>query len=317
MNILITGIGAIIGYGIIESLKLSRLDVKIIGTDIFPENYGKYQCDVFHQVPLTSDPDYFEFIQKIILENSVDLIFPGIEQDLHFFNQNRIKFDTAIVLNKAELIELSKDKMEMYNFLKTNDFKHLIPTEENLNFEVAKKRFGLPFVIKPKKSYASKGFYVINSEKDFINIAHQISSETLFQPYIGTNSEEYTVSIFGNGKGGYFDQIIMKRTLSAAGASEKTSVVLNDEPIESAINDLCKLFSPVGPTNFQFRKDKGLAYLLEINPRISSACSIRSKFGYNEPLMCIDFYLQNQQPKIEDKLAGRAVRFISDFIIYE
>lgn len=317
MNVLITGIGAIIGYGIIESLKISRLDVRIIGTDIFSENYGKYQCDVFHQVPLTSDPDYLEFIKKIIIENSIDLIFPGIEQDLHFFNQHRAKFDTEIVLNKADLIELSKDKMEMYNFLKKKEFKHLIPTKENLKFEEAISNFGLPFIIKPKKSYASKGFFIIKNENDYKEIAQQISSETLFQPYIGSNDNEFTVSLFGDGNGGYYDSVILKRTLSAAGASEKTNVILKDELIESALIELCQIFCPIGPTNFQFRKDKDNVFLLEINPRISSACSIRSKFGYNEPQMCIDYYVQKIEPRVQDKKEGRVIRYISDFVIYE
>ena len=54
-NILVTGVGAIIGYGIIESLKLSNLNCKIIGTDIYEENYGKYICDEFIQVPYTNN----------------------------------------------------------------------------------------------------------------------------------------------------------------------------------------------------------------------------------------------------------------------
>jgi carbamoyl-phosphate synthase large subunit len=78
-----------------------------------------------------------------------------------------------------------------------------------------------------------------------------------------------------------------------------------------------KLFKPIGPTNFQFRKQQDSIYLLEINPRISSACSIRTKFGYNDPLLCIQHYLQNKKYQPINKLKGFAIRYIADKISYE
>ena len=35
VNVLVTGIGAIIGYGIIKSLRVSGLNVNIVGMDIY------------------------------------------------------------------------------------------------------------------------------------------------------------------------------------------------------------------------------------------------------------------------------------------
>lgn len=40
-NILVTGIGAIIGYGIIKSLRNSKYDCNIIGIDIFNDAIGQ------------------------------------------------------------------------------------------------------------------------------------------------------------------------------------------------------------------------------------------------------------------------------------
>jgi carbamoyl-phosphate synthase large subunit len=57
--------------------------------------------------------------------------------------------------------------------------------------------------------------------------------------------------------------------------------------------------------------------LLEINPRISSSTSIRTKFGYNEALMSVDYFLNGiipTQPKIQK---GKAIRYTEDLIIYE
>lgn len=316
-NILVTGIGAIIGYGIIESLRLANVNCKIIGVDVFGENYGKYVCDEFIKVPFTSNSSYKNVITEIIQQYQIDLIFPGIEQDLYYFIDNQKWFNTKIVLNQKELVHLSKDKWKMFQFLKNKKFAHLIDTYTDFNFKKAVETIGLPFVVKPKSSYASKGFHVIYSEKNYNDVIDEITSNTLFQPYVGSDDDEYTISVFGDGNGKYIDCLILRRYLSKAGASEKTYTINDDKELMSAVMDLTKIFKPTGPTNFQFRKNYDKVYLLEINPRISSACSLRSKFGYNDPHFCVQYYLENAKFTFFEKKDGKAVRYIADKIIYE
>jgi carbamoyl-phosphate synthase large subunit len=134
---------------------------------------------------------------------------------------------------------------------------------------------------------------------------------------IGTIDDEYTISVFGEGTGNYIDSLIFRRYLSNAGASEKIYTIKNDELLMKAVNELVKIFKPNGPTNFQFRKQNGNVYLLEINPRISSACSLRTKFGYNEPVLCVQHFLENKSYSIQNKKDGIAIRYIADKIIYE
>jgi carbamoyl-phosphate synthase large subunit len=316
-NILVTGVGAIIGYGIIESLKLANVNCKIVGVDVFEENYGKYVCDKFVQVPYTSDPEYKKVISKIIDDSKIDIIFPGIEQDLYYFIDNHHLFNAKIVLNKTELVHLSRDKWKMYEFLKGKSYSFLIPTYTGLNYKTAVDKIGLPFIIKPKSSYAAKGFHIIKNEEDFTIFADEVSESTLFQPYVGTDDEEYTISLFGDGNGGFVDSLILRRYLSKAGASEKVFTIKEDSQLEKAVKELVKIFNPQGPTNFQFRKQQEKVYLLEINPRISSACSLRAKFGYNDPLLCIQYYLEDKTYSIQDKKDGKAIRYIADKVIYE
>lgn len=256
-NILVTGVGAIIGYGIIESLKIGGVNCKIIGVDVNQENYGKYVCDEFIQVPFTSCSSYNNIIANIINNFHIDIVFPGIEQDLYYFIDNYKNFNTKIVLNKKELVYLSKNKWNMYNFLKDRSYSYLIPTFTDLTYKLAVEKVGLPFIIKPKSSYASKGFYIIGNEEDYLKVAHEVNHDTLFQPSIGTIDEEYTISLFGDGKGSYIDSFILRRYLSKVGASEKAYTIKNDEILLKAIKDLVVILKPEGPTNFQFRKKNG------------------------------------------------------------
>ena len=138
----------------------------------------------------------------------------------------------------------------------------------------------------------------------------------MIQPIVGTDEEEYTTSAFCDGIGGFFAYMTLKRKLSKDGFTDKAEVV-ELENIEDTLRSLCEVFKPIGPTNFQFRKDNSGLKLLEINPRISSSTSIRAKFGYNESLMAVDYFLEGktiEQPVIKK---GKAIRYIEDLIIYE
>ena len=136
------------------------------------------------------------------------------------------------------------------------------------------------------------------------------------QPIMGDDNEEYTTSAFCDGKGGFYAYMTLKRKLSKDGFTEKAEVVDVDD-MKEALSTLCSYFSPVGPTNFQFRRHQGGLKLLEINPRISSSTSIRSAFGYNESLLAIEYFLENKEPLQPIIKHGRAVRYMEDFIFYE
>lgn len=317
-RVLVTGAGAIIGYGIIKSLRNSGYPVYVIAADIFSESYGKYVADAFEQAPYTSAPHYYEWLDEVINQHDVDLVIPGIEQDLFSFNENRDRIATGVVLNNDRIIRLAQDKYETFQFLKQWGQIPFIPTLLNSDYETASAALGIPFIVKPRRSYASKGFYVVKSKSDFDALSNRLQAgDMIFQPYIGSIDDEYTVSVFGTGDGRYADKIILRRYLSPEGATQKAFVVQEDESLQQAVDALVAELKPVGPTNFQFRKSDTIAYLLEINPRISSACSLRTSFGYNEPGYCIDYFLKKQIPVAQLHKIGKAIRFIEDLLIYE
>ena len=54
-TVLITGVGAIIGQGIIKSLRMEDRPVRIIGIDRNPDAFGARRCDRFHPKPLNEE----------------------------------------------------------------------------------------------------------------------------------------------------------------------------------------------------------------------------------------------------------------------
>ena len=250
----------------------------------------------------------------------VDLIIPGIEIDMFKWVEHvsEIEKTGAIaLLNNVELVQLCKDKWTFYENLSKAGMPCAIVSTLSSEFDVLTSQLGLPFLLKPRRGFGSKGIVYVKTEEIFLKHQKNIGKILMAQPIIGNDDEEFTISAFCDGLGGFFANMTLRRKLSKDGFTEKATVVSTDE-FNETMSDLCKRFRPIGPTNFQFRKSEKEIKLLEINPRISSSTSIRAAFGYNESLMAVDYFLGHQttltQPEIKQ---GRAVRYIDEHIFYE
>jgi len=156
----------------------------------------------------------------------------------------------------------------------------------------------------------------VDDRASFDRYRSDVGPVLMAQPIVGADDEEYTTSAFGDGQGSFFSSITLKRTLSSEGFTEKAHVVESQDVVR-AVSALCRCFTPVGPTNFQFRRHRDGFKLLEINPRLSSSTSIRAAFGYNEAHMAIDYFLKNVKPAPPSIRRGRAVRYVEDLVFYD
>jgi carbamoyl-phosphate synthase large subunit len=256
---------------------------------------------------------------QIIKKHHVDLVVAGIEADTYKWNDNLSTIEssgTKVLKNNPTLVSICKDKWNFYTELCEADTPYLIRSSLATEFDYLVKYLGLPFILKRRVGFGSKGLVVVDSEETFLKHQEDIGSILMAQTIVGSDIEEYTTSAFCNGTGGFSATITFIRKLSKEGFTDRAEVVHLDE-IDEALKVLCKCFNPFGPTNFQFRKHHGELKLLEVNPRISSSTSIRTAFGYNECAMAVDYYLDGKEPTQPAIRQGRAVRYMEDFIFYD
>ena len=314
-NVLVTGVGAIIGYGLINSLRKSKYDVHIIGMDIYDDAYGQHICDEFIQAVPAAQEDYPEFLRRIIAEYQIDLVMFGTEQEIHRLvnEEERMGEDyKKLVINRKDIVAMSNDKWNTYEF----QIKHgieAIPTYIEGDYDTLAKKLGVPFLLKPRKSYASKGIEKIHNIEEFEFYKKRVGEQFMVQEIVGDAEHEYTAAVFGYGDGNSTRPIILKRKLSQEGSTVKAKVI-EDRYLEEHIQKLVKILKPIGPTNFQYRYGNGKYLLLETNPRISSSTSLRTAFGYNEAEMCIEYFVEGQRPEAKDIKCGEAVRYIADCV---
>ena len=319
-NILVTAVGAIVGYGMVESLRNSGYDVNIIGTDIFPDAVGQYFCDGFIQATPAADSDYIDFLKRTMDEQDIDLVLFGIEQELLKVSRAGNDMDgyrERLAMNGPELTEICNDKWRTFCWLQENGLgEYAIASTIEGSFDEIAGKFGTPFLLKPRDGRASKGIYSVDNAEDFGFYAKKMGESFMAQRITGTKDREYTVGVFGDGAGNVCAEIQMKRTLSQEGATAKAQVVHIPE-MRTAVERITAAAKPEGPCNYQFRIENGVPKLLEINPRVSASTSIRAKFGYNESAMCIEYYLEHRMPVQPEIRNGRAMRYITDWVVYE
>lgn len=324
-NILVSGASGVVGYGILRSLKMTDRDLHLFGTSIYEDSVAQGFCDTFLKAPRTSSSNYIDWLEETIKQHHIDMIIPGIEDDMYLWRENLERLEKGnakLLLNSPDLISLCRDKWAFYQHLSSVNNSHVIPSSLSSDFDKLSNKFGLPFILKPRRGFASRGVITVTDPEMFSKHKEEIGSTLMAQQLIGKEEEEYTSSAFCDGKGGFFTLMTMKRKLSNEGFTEKAEV-LDVKQIDDAISTLCHHLNPIGPTNFQFRKHNDFSAgwnrwkLLEINPRISSSTSIRSSFGYNEAAMAIDFFLDGKDPEKPLTKRGRAVRYLEDFVFYE
>jgi len=318
VRVAVTGVGAIIGQGIVRSLRLSDRPVHVVGIDRNAESLGPQFCDAFYAKPThnESSEEYIAFWNKLLTDENIDLVLPGLEVDVFFLDSHRDslnKQSAVLGLNQTKLINLARDKWRMGLELDKLDMP-VIPAVLSDDWEVCKAELGEPpFLLKPREGNGSRGMAQIHDVRDLEYWSRKSGENYMIQKLIGSDDEEYTVGAFGFGDGESLDPIVFKRRLSGAGNTQYAEVI-EHKVIENAVRKLSAHFKPLGPTNYQFRMEDGIAYLLEINPRLSSSTSLRAGFGYNEAEMSLGFYLDNAHPKMPKVTKGRGWRYSEDFL---
>jgi carbamoyl-phosphate synthase large subunit len=318
-TILVSGASGIVGYGTLRSLRSADIDLRLIGTSMYDDSVAPAFCDIFEQAVPTPDPTYMPWLLQTVRKHRVDLLIPGIEIDMYAWVDHIPAIEAAgarLLLNDVVLIHLCKDKWTFFEHLAAAGLACTIDSSLCQDFDWLRQRFGLPFLLKPRRGFGSKGIVRVESEAQFALYRAQVGPVLMVQPIVGRDEEEFTTSAFCDGQGGLFASMTLRRKLSRDGFTDRAEVV-DTQPFLDTMQQLCRHLHPHGPTNFQFRQTDDGPKLLEINPRISSSTSIRAAFGYNESTMAVDYFLNGHMPVQPAIRRGRAVRYTDDQIFYD
>ena len=91
INIMVTGVGSLLGQGIIKALKYSSLRYNLVGTDYFAKSVGLYWVDKGYILPDILDKrvnnmdEWLHIIIGIIKINGIDVVLVGLDFEVLLF----------------------------------------------------------------------------------------------------------------------------------------------------------------------------------------------------------------------------------------
>jgi len=286
IRILVTGVGSLLGQGVLKSIKDSSIDCNVTGTDYFPSAIGLYWVDKGYILPDILKPEisesqWIDALISIINREKINIVLPGLDFEIPILARNKstIEKQTGVVLvvSSKEIVTVADDKWETVKYLKDNNFHY---PESSLpdamhNFLHTNS---FPLIVKPRFGHTSENVFIVKN-KSQLHKAIQKCDKPIIQEYLGDPDQEYTC-----GATCVDSEIVtlisLRRTLKN-GNTQHAFCEKTDE-IDAYVRKLTLSLKPYGPINFQLRLTDRGPVVFEINPRFSGTTSIRALFGVNE-----------------------------------
>lgn len=209
LRILITSVGSMVGFNILESLchpEFNRRDrVFIIGMNSVPSVPNNFRCDACYLCPSTADPNYPVRFKQLLEKENPDIVLCGRDEDTlalsHIFQSDE-SLKCVFPYGSQNSIELAYDKMKTWQFAQ----KHNLPFADTMLIskktglsavESFVKQSGLPLIAKPVHGFSSNDVYFIRNLEEIGKIRD--SNQFLLQELLGdtSNLQAYFVKTDG------------------------------------------------------------------------------------------------------------------------
>jgi carbamoyl-phosphate synthase large subunit len=314
-TVLVTGAGAVLGQGIIKSIRSANIPCAIVAADPNPLSVGLYWSDQAFLVPMANDPGFPAAIEHLLGEVRPDVVFVGTDVELGVFASRRAeweaRFGTRILVSSPEIIEIADDKYATARFLAEHglDFPISVLPEDKESLDDLIDSVGFPLIVKPRRGARAVGVSLVRNRSE-LEQALAGRTDLVVQELAGPDDQEYTAGVL------FFDDevqasIVLRRDLRDGNTHR---AFVGDYPdCEEYVHAVARALKPFGPANFQFRKGRdGRCRLFEINARFSGTTPMRALAGFNEVELCLQHLLHGQairQPAIQP---GVILRFLEE-----
>jgi carbamoyl-phosphate synthase large subunit len=285
MKILVTGAGALLGQGIIRSLRSSSLAAQIVAVDPSPLAAGLYWADAAHLVPLASSRNYLPALRAVLDRERPDAVLIGTDAELTVLaacrDELEAEYQTHVVVSNPRVVAIADDKWLTNLFLKAHGFDYprscLPGGEESLIEEV-----GFPLVVKPRRGARSIGLNLVH-DRAALKTTLAAVPNAIVQECVGTADVEFTAGTLSFAK--ECISIVMRRELRDGNTYRAFAEEYAE--LNQTVRAMANALQPIGPANFQFRLEGGHVKVFEINARFSGTTPLRDHAGFNEVEMTL------------------------------
>ncbi|HNQ87826.1 MAG TPA: ATP-grasp domain-containing protein [Verrucomicrobiota bacterium] len=319
ITVLVIGLGSHVSQGIVKALAKSSVACRIVGTCLSHNSAFLYLVDAAHAQPrLEENPERFKkWLVRICHDEGVAVILTGIEPVVRFLSQHRAEIEqqcgAVAIVPSMRILDIAQSKLETCRWLQSHGFQHprYTPWSSDDKLFAFAKETGYPIVAKPIYGRGSQGIHVVEDSAGFECILNK--NDYVFQEYVGTPENEYTVGCFRSPNTGLVDCIVMKRLLQS-GFTTKAEVV-DHRCISQECRRLMEALDAEGSCNFQLRIHKNRPCVFEINARLSGTTPIRAHFGFNDVEANIRHFLWRDTTRLPKIVSGLAFRYWNEVYV--
>lgn len=316
IRILVTGVGSLLGQGILKSIQNSRLKCNIVGTDYFPSAVGLYWVESGYILPDILKPDiqeeeWINCLVDIIKKEKIDLVLPGLDFEIPILSRHKSFIEentgTILLVSSEKVVMVGNDKWETFKYLKDNGFNYPDSTlPEDMDNFIQKNLF--PYIVKPRFGHTSENVFLVENKSE-LDKSIEICDRPIIQEFLSNVDQEYTCgATYMHNE--VLTTICLRRTLKNGNTqlafSEKT------DEIDEYIKTITSTIKPYGPINFQLRLTGCGPVIFEINPRFSGTTPIRALFGVNEVEALIEALMKTGLKDDYRKKEGVVIRYFEN-----
>lgn len=319
INVLVTGVGSTLGYGILKCLRASPLDCRVVGTDYFDTAVGLYWVDQGFLLPDILDPGtdeslWLEKIEEIVTRGSIDVVLVGLDFEVPIFARHRERLESntgcKVIVSPERVVDICFDKWNTFEFLTQNGLN--APASclaEGVGAFAATTPF--PWIVKPRTGSTSKNLFKVAGDGE-LELALANCPDPVIQECIGDDDEEFTCGTLFVG-----DRVISHVSLRRTLRLGNTAVAFSDDfpEVDRAIIEVTEKLQPFGPINLQLRLTAAGPTVFEINPRFSGTTPLRAGFGVNEVDILLRRVVLGEEPEPRRPKHGVIIRYTDEHFV--
>jgi len=236
----------------------------------------------WHPIPLASVPTFVKELDRLCQALDVDLLVPGVDEELLSISQVRNTMECEVLLPPTEFIEAHLDKLASQSLLRT--FGLSTPETEPLR---ERQNVAFPCIVKPRRGRGSRDVAVVHSEQELqahVLLSRRQPDDFIVQAFL--QGQEYTVTIVAD-RMSDLRAIVPVKVIIKKGITLRAETDCDEEVIATCVK-IHEAQPVAGCFNVQLVKTpEGVAKPFEINPRISTTTCLALAAGVN----FVDVYL--------------------------
>ena len=236
----------------------------------------------WHQVPSASAPAFCEELNRLCRDLGVDILIPGVDEELLPVSQARDGMVCEVLVPPAEFVKAHLDKLKSNSLLLAHGLP--VPKSEPL---LEHRDVPYPCIVKPRQGRGSRGVAIVHSEQELR--AHVVLSRRRPEDFIVQElllGQEYTVMMAAD-RVGQLCAVVPVKVGIKKGVTLRAETDRDERVIAACV--AIHAAQPVpGCYNIQLMKaETGDVKPFEINPRISTTACLALAAGVD----FVDVYL--------------------------